>query len=54
MEDVAAVGNLRAGTALFAYTPQGWQPTARPVFNLEPKDALARPEWNLEAVADES
>jgi hypothetical protein len=53
MEDVPAVGNLRSATALFVHTPQGWRTEGRALFNMEPQDAIARPEWQLEAIPDD-
>jgi hypothetical protein len=40
MEDVEAVGNLRAGTAVFEYTGREWVTRGRVIFNLEPQQAI--------------
>jgi hypothetical protein len=42
MEDVEAVGNLRAATAILTYTRGVWTTQGRAVFNLEPGDVLER------------
>ena len=42
MEDVEAVGNLRAATAVFVHRRGAWTTDGRVVFNLEPTEALAR------------
>jgi hypothetical protein len=41
MEDVEAVGNLRAATAVFYYQNGSWQTDGRAVFNLNPTEAIA-------------
>lgn len=48
MEDVEAVGNLRAGTAVFTYERGRWTTTGRVLFNLDPQDALRRYEGRVE------
>lgn len=42
MEEVEAVGNLRAGTAIFVWRGGKWQTDGRAVFNLEPAETLAK------------
>ncbi len=42
MEEVEAVGNLRAGTAIFVWRGGEWQTDGRAVFNLEPAETLAK------------
>lgn len=51
MEEVEAVGNLRAGTALFSHNGRKWATQGRVVFNLEPREVLERYRESLEAVA---
>jgi hypothetical protein len=51
MEDVEAVGNLRAGTAVFTWDGSGWTTAGRAVFNLEPREVLERYRDNLDPVA---
>jgi hypothetical protein len=40
MEDVEAVGNLRAATAVFAYDGKEWGSEGRTIFNLNPDEAI--------------
>lgn len=40
MEDVAAVSNLRAATAVFHYVRNAWATEGRAVFNLNPAEAI--------------
>ena len=40
MEDVEAVGNLRAATAVFEYNGAIWSTQGRVIFNLEPQEAI--------------
>ncbi|MHC2066580.1 hypothetical protein ACYFX5_03835 [Bremerella sp. T1] len=40
MEDVAAVGNLRAATGVFEYTGNRWVANPRAIFNLSPNQAI--------------
>jgi hypothetical protein len=40
MEDVAAVGNLRAATAVFVHRHGAWTTDGRAVFNLDPAGTL--------------
>jgi hypothetical protein len=42
MEEVEAVGNLRAGTAVFHWNGREWSTQGRAVFNLEPREVLER------------
>ena len=51
MEDVEAVGNLRAATAVFTYNGRAWTTQGRAVFNLEPREVVARYKTSLDAVA---
>ena len=41
MEDVEAVGNLRAATAVFQYERGNWVTQGRAMFNLNPTQAIA-------------
>jgi len=41
MEDVEAVGNLRAATAVFLYERGNWTTQGRAMFNLNPTQAIA-------------
>jgi hypothetical protein len=50
MEDVEAVGNLRAATAVFTYSKREWGTQGRVIFNLEPREVLTRYADTLEAV----
>jgi len=52
MEDVPAVDNLRAATALFRHDGQHWQTDGRVLFNLEPAEAVAYYERELETLID--
>lgn len=42
MEDVEAVGNLRAATALMRFDERGWTADGRVIFNHEPADVIER------------
>jgi len=42
MEDVEAVGNLRAATAVFNWNGREWTTQGRAVFNLEPREVIER------------
>jgi hypothetical protein len=53
MEDVAAVGNLRAATAVFHWNSRGWTTQGRAVFNLEPREVLDRYADSLDPVHTE-
>jgi hypothetical protein len=50
MEDVDAVGNLRAATAVFTYNGREWTTAGRAVFNLEPREVLERYRSSLDAM----
>jgi hypothetical protein len=41
MEEVDAVGNLRAGTAVFTFEHNRWSTEGRALFNLNPAEAIA-------------
>lgn len=53
MEDVEAVGNLRAATAVFNYGERGWITRGRVMFNLNPAEAIAFYQGVVEAVGAE-
>ena len=53
MEDVEAVGNLRAATAVFRLGRGRWQTDGRAIFNLNPAEAIAYYQDNLVLVAQE-
>jgi hypothetical protein len=50
MEEVEAVGNLRAATAVFSWNGGEWTTGGRVVFNLEPREVLERYRGNLDPV----
>lgn len=50
MEDVEAVGNLRAATAVFTYDGRAWTTQGRAIFNLEPREVLTRFAETLDAI----
>ncbi|MDX1963994.1 MAG: hypothetical protein SFX18_12640 [Pirellulales bacterium] len=51
MEDVEAVGNLRAATAVFQLDEQGvWMTDGRAIFNLNPSEAVQYYQANLELI----
>ena len=50
MEDVEAVGNLRAATAVFHWNGRQWTTQGRAVFNLEPREVLERYRDSLDQV----
>ena len=52
MEDVEAVGNLRAATAVFRVERGTWATDGRAIFNLNPAEAIAYHD-NLELVGQE-
>jgi hypothetical protein len=54
MEDVEAVGNLRAASAVFRSQRGVWQTDGRALFNLNPSEAVAFYQDNLELVAHEA
>jgi hypothetical protein len=51
MEEVEAVGNLRAGTAIFVWRSGEWQTDGRAVFNLEPVETLTKYAESLAEIA---
>ncbi len=53
MEDVEAVGNLRAATAVFRVERGNWATDGRALFNLNPAEAIAYYQDNLELVGQE-
>ena len=53
MEDVEAVGNLRAGTAVFLHDGEQWSTEGRTLYNLEPGEALSHFAGELEGLDDE-
>jgi hypothetical protein len=53
MEHVEAVGNLRAATAVFRLHQGHWATEGRPIFNLNPTEAVRHFEKNLEMVGQE-
>lgn len=50
MEEVEAVGNLRAATAVFTHDGRKWTTQGRAVFNLEPREVLERYKDSLDAI----
>jgi hypothetical protein len=50
MEEVEAVGNLRAATAIFTWTGHEWTTPGRAVFNLEPHEVLDRYRNSLDPI----
>jgi hypothetical protein len=52
MEDVEAVGNLRAATAVFVHRDGRWTTDGRAVFNLDPAGTLEHYRESLQAAAD--
>jgi len=53
MEDVEAVGNLRAATAVFYHRSGEWQTVGRAIFNLNPAEAICQSSLKIVA-RDES
>ena len=53
MEEVEAVGNLRAATAVFRVERGLWATDGRAIFNLTPSEAVSFYQDNLELVAEE-
>lgn len=53
MEDVLAVKNLRAATALFHYQTNRWGTEGRAIFNLNPAETIQYYRHDLEQVARE-
>ena len=54
MEGVEAVSNLRAATAVFVFRNGVWKTEGRVVFNLNPSEAIAHYQDDLEPVATET
>ncbi|HUS38650.1 MAG TPA: hypothetical protein VMX74_04330 [Pirellulales bacterium] len=52
MEDVEAVGNLRAATSVFRHAGGQWSTQGRVLMNLEPAEAIERFQDALELIAD--
>jgi hypothetical protein len=50
MEDVEAVGNLRAATAVFTHNGRDWTTSGRAIFNLEPREVLERYQSSLDRI----
>ncbi len=50
MEDVEAVGNLRAATAVFRFEGEQWETDGRAVFNLNPSETIRHYQNELEMV----
>lgn len=50
MEDVEAVGNLRAATVVFRLEGNQWQTEGRPFFNVSPAETIKRYDHQLELV----
>jgi hypothetical protein len=50
MEDVEAVGNLRAATAVFLFEGNEWTTLGQVLFNLSPDQAIERFQHELETV----
>jgi hypothetical protein len=53
MEEVEAVGNLRCATAVFRVERGSWATDGRALFNLNPTEAIAFYQDNLELVGQE-
>jgi hypothetical protein len=54
MEGIAAVGNLRNATAVFAFSSGQWQTNGKAVFNLNPPEVLHHFQKDYESVQDTS
>jgi hypothetical protein len=55
MEEVEAVSNLRAATAVFSFDEKTrWTTDGRAIFNLNPAEAIQYYQANLELVAQEA
>lgn len=50
MEDVEAVGNLRAATAVFLHNGSQWSTEGRTIYNLDPGEALEHFSQELEPI----
>lgn len=53
MEEVEAVGNLRAATAVFQFERDRWATQGRAIFNLNPTEAIQYYQAKLELVGHE-
>ena len=53
MEDVEAVGNLRAATAVFTHSGRAWATQGKAIFNLEPREVIERYRESLAAISDQ-
>ena len=53
MEDVEAVSNLRAATAVFLFRSGRWTTEGRTIFNLNPNEAIHHFHTKLERVAED-
>jgi hypothetical protein len=53
MEEVEAVSNLRAATAVFRRTGDQWKTDGRAIFNLDPVQAIAHFQDTLVLVGEE-
>ncbi len=53
MEEVEAVGNLRAATAVFRCGREGWYTEGRTVFNLNPVEAIDYYRGQIELIGQE-
>jgi hypothetical protein len=51
MENVEAVGNLRAATAVFNFNGRQWSTQGRAVFNLEPREVIDRYSDTLDPIS---
>lgn len=54
MDEVAAVANYKAGTAIFFYEAKKWQTKGRTVFNLSPEQTIGYFNGELLPVDDET
>lgn len=52
MEDVAAVGNIRDACALFHYERGGWGTGGKTLFNVNPREAVARFQTQFEPLPE--
>ncbi len=52
MEDVEAVSNVRAATAVFHHTSNGWTTRGRAIMNLEPDQAIEHFREKLDTLSD--
>ena len=51
MEEVEAVGTIREASAVFHYNRKRWGTGGRPLFNMNPEDAVVRLQGQFEAVS---